>query len=218
MRSANRVPRSTARKRSRANPVLGAAPLLLAMLFAATAQPCRAQSQRSFDLGLAYTQERSKFIGPAAGNYFYLRGATVDVAEDLYKGIGLSVEGTGISSTNLEGNIDIEHVQFLAGPRYTRNFGRNSDFAWNRHAGVFVEAKAGYTFATSGLYPVNGVVQSHAAGLTYLGGGGVNFKIYHRFDLRLIEVGYERTQLPNGTTNVQNTLRVSSGINFHFGS
>ena len=201
----------------------GAASLLLAMLFAVMlfaipAQPCRAQSQRSFDLGLAYTQERSKFLGPAAGNYFYLRGATVDAAADLYKGIGLSAEGTGISSTNLEGDIDIEHVQFLVGPRYTFNLGRNSDFAWNRHGGAFVEGKVGYTFATSGLYPVNGIVQNHAAGLTYMGGGGVNFKIYHRFDLRLVEVDYERTQLPNGTTNIQNTLRVSSGINFHFGS
>ena len=45
----------------------------------------------------------------------------------------------------------------------------------------------------------------------------MNYNIYHRFDLRLIEADYVRTQLPNGGNNQQNTLRLASGINFHLG-
>ncbi len=80
-----------------------------------------------------------------------------------------------------------------------------------------MEAKVGYTFATSGLYPVNGIVMPTASSLTYQGGAGLNFHIYHRFDLRLIEADYVITKLPNGSTNQQNTLRLASGLNFHFG-
>ena len=166
---------------------------------------------------MAYTQERSKFVGASSSDFFYLRGATVDYTYDLWHGLGVSGTGTGLAATNLRGSIDIQHIQFLVGPRYTLNFGHITDTTWNRHFGVFVEGKVGYTLAPSGLYPSNGVEQTHASCLTYSGGAGININIYHRFDLRLIEGDMVRTTLPNNGTNVQNTIRVASGINFHFG-
>ncbi len=75
----------------------------------------------------------------------------------------------------------------------------------------------GYVIAISGAYPVNGLVMDRASALTYLGGAGVNLHVYDRFELRAIEVEYVRNQLPNGGTNVQNSLRLGTGINFHFG-
>ena len=82
---------------------------------------------------------------------------------------------------------------------------------------MFVEGKAGYTIAFAGQYPVNGTIFDHASSLTYMGGGGVNVHLYQRFDLRLIEADWVRTELPNGGDNLQNNLRLLSGINFHFG-
>jgi len=191
--------------------------LLVVILFASVVSKLHAQSYRPGDFGMEYTQERAKFVGSAPSDYFYLRGATVDLAYSLWKGIGVSGSGTGLAATNVRGNIDIQHIQFLVGPRYTYNLGRITDTAWNRHGGIFVEGKVGYTIAPAGLYPQNGVEQTHASSLTYEGGGGINVTIYHRFDLRLIEADWVRTMLPNGGTNIQNTLRFASGVNFHLG-
>jgi len=174
-------------------------------------------SQRPIDFGMTYIQERTKFVGASSADYFYLRGAKLDYTINLWHGLGASATAAGLATTNQRGSIDIEHIQFLVGPRYTYNFGHITDTTWNRHAGIFVEAKVGYTIAPAGLYPSNGVDLTQASSITYEGGAGINFTIYHRFDLRLIEAGLVRTQLPNGGTNVQNTLWMGSGINFHFG-
>lgn len=169
------------------------------------------------DLGFSFLQERTKFVGSGTDRYFMMRGAKVDFAYELAKGIGLAVSGTGLSTVNLRGTLDVEQIAMMAGPRYTWNWGHITPTAVNRKGGVYVEGKAGYVIAISGAYPVNGAVMDHASALTYMGGAGVNLHVYDRFDLRPLELEYVRNQLPNGGTNVQNSLRLGAGINFHFG-
>ena len=201
---------SALRRLRRAALFVAAACTLIGVTLPATAQ------QRS-DLGFTYTQERTKFVGSGTNPYFMVRGATVDLGFELGKNLGLAVNGTGTSAVNLRGGLDVEQASFAAGPRYTWNWGHITPTATTRKGSVFVEGLAGYTIAISGAYPVNGTIMDHASSLTYLGGGGVNLHIYDRFDLRLLQADYVRTQLPNGGTNVQNTLRLGAGINFHFG-
>jgi hypothetical protein len=169
------------------------------------------------DLGFSFIQERTKFVGSGTNPYFMMRGARVDFGYSLYKGVGLAVTGTGLATVNLRGGLDVEEINFLAGPRYTWNWGHITPTATNRKGGAFVEGKIGYVLATSGAFPVNGTIMDHASALTYMGGGGVNVHVYDRFDLRAIELDYVRSQLPNGGTNVQNSIRLGAGINFHFG-
>lgn len=195
--------------------------LLMTLVVAAAMQlmSVRAEAQRgSVDFGMTYEQERSKFVGSSDADYFYLRGAAMDLGYTVWKGFGVTGSATGLAGTNLQTNIDIHHVEVLGGLRYTYNLGHITPMAWGRKGGVFAEGKAGYTFATSGLYPVNGVIATKASALTYAGGAGLNFHIFHRFDLRLIQAEYVISTLPNGGTNQQNTLRVGSGLNFHFGN
>ncbi len=177
-----------------------------------------AHAQRGADLGFTYSQERTKFVGPDKDDFFYLRGATIDYTWNLPSGFGLSINGTGLAVTNLRTSIDIHQASFLVGPRYTYNLGHITPTHVSRKGSAFVEAKTGYTFATTGQYPDStGIINNTASALTYSAGAGINFHIYQRFDLRLLEVDYIRTQLPNGSTNVQNTLRLATGVNFHFG-
>lgn len=176
-----------------------------------------AQSSVPADLGFSYLQERTKFVGSGTNPYFMLRGARVDLGYSLVRGMGLAISASGLSTVNLRGSLDVEQIALMAGPRYTWNWGHITPTAINRKGGVFVEGKVGYVIATSGAYPVNGTVVDHASSLTYLGGAGINLHLYDRFDLRPVGVEYVRTQLPNGGTNVQNSLRLSTGINFHFG-
>ena len=93
-----------------------------------------------------------------------------------------SPAASGTAGTNLRGAVDIHTVTFFVGPRYTYNIGHISPTAWNRKGSIFVQGKFGYAFATSGQYPVKGVLTSNASSLDLEAGGGVNLHIYHRFD------------------------------------
>jgi hypothetical protein len=178
-----------------------------------------ARAQRPIDLGFTYAQERTKFVGNSSNDFFRLRGATVDVGYGLYRGMGVAFAANGLAATNLRESIDIHQASFMVGPRFTYNYGHITPTAWNRRIGSFIDAKVGYTFATSGLYPINSTsLSNHASGLTYSGGGGFNLHLYHRLDFRVLQVDYVQTHLPNGGTNQQNNLRVSAGVNFHFGN
>ncbi len=193
--------------------------LALALAFAGVLflQPA-AHAQRPIDLGFVYSQERSKFVGTSSNDFFRLRGATIDVGVGVAHGFGVAFAANGLSATNLRQSIDIHQGAFLVGPRYTFNQGHITPTIWGRRLGIFVDGKVGYTIAASGLFPISGnALTNHASALTYTGGGGMNFNVYHRVDLR-IQGDYVQTHLPNGGTNQQNNLRFSGGLNFHFGN
>ena len=191
--------------------------LLLAGIFALVLFAPRAHAQASGDFSMMYFQDQTRFVGNQPNTYFSLRGASTEIAYAPWKGIGFVAGGSGNAATNLRGAVDIHTVTFFAGPRYTYNLGHISPTAWNRKGSIFVQGKFGYAFATSGQYPVKGVLTSNASSLDLEGGGGLNLHIYHRFDLRLVEVDVVHTRFPNGAENVQNSVRVATGINFHIG-
>jgi hypothetical protein len=191
--------------------------LLLAGLFALVLLATRANAQASGDFSMMYFQDQTRFVGNQPNTYFSLRGASTEIAYAPWKGLGFVAGGSGNAGTNLRGAVDIHTVTFFVGPRYTYNLGHISPTAWNRKGSIFVQGKFGYAFATSGQYPVKNVITSNASSLDLEAGGGVNLHIYHRFDLRLIEVDVVHTRFPNGAENVQNSVRVATGINFHIG-
>ena len=190
--------------------------LLLAGILALVFAP-RAHAQASGDFSMMFVQDAARFVGNQPDTYFYLRGASTEIAYAPWKGLGFVAGGSGNAGTNLRGAVDIHTVTFFVGPRYTYNIGHISPTAWNRKGSLFVQGKFGYAFATSGQYPVKGVLTGNASSLDLEAGGGVNLHIYHRFDLRLVECDLVHTSLPNGADNVQNSVRFATGINFHIG-
>jgi hypothetical protein len=193
-----------------------AASMLLVTLFAIDAA-ASAQQIHSSDLGMTFTQQRSKFVGSASTDNFYLRGATVDYSQALFHGAGPVASFNGLAVTNLRQQIDIHQASFLGGGRYTYNVGHVSPTVWNRRGSVFAEALVGLTLATSGLYPSGETLVSNAHGFTYALGGGVNVNLYHDFELRLMAHDFV-TELPNGGTNQQRNVQFSLGVNWHFGN
>ena len=178
-----------------------------------------AHAQTPYDLGMTYTQQLSKFVGPEAHDNFFLRGATVDLASSLFHGIGPVVSLNGLAVTNLRTHIDIHQASFTGGGRYTYTLGHISPTAWSRHGSIFAEGLVGITHATSGLYPNSAgtALTSTATGFTYALGGGVNYTLYHRFELRVMS-HYFTTELPNGGTKQQRNIQASVGVNWHFGN
>ena len=195
--------------------------LLLLLPFAAFLPAAHAQAP--LDLGMTYTQQRTKFVGAASTDNFYMRGATVDLAYSAFHGIGPVVALNGMAVTNLRSEIDIHQSSYLFGARYTYNFGHVSPTMWSRRASLFGEGLFGITHATDGLYPTGplgpktNTLTSTATGFTYSLGGGVNYNLYHRFELRAM-AHYFVTELPNGGTNQQRDIQVSAGVNWHFGN
>ena len=192
--------------------------LLLAGIFALTfLTPLRAHAQTSGDFSMMYIQDAARFVGNQPATFFYLRGASVEYAFSPWKGIGVVSGGTGVAGTNLRSTVDIHTITFFAGPRYTYNIGHISPTAWNRKGSIYVQGRFGYTFATAGQYPVKGVLTGNASSIDMEAGGGINLHIYHRFDYRVVEMDLIHTRLPDGASNVQNSLRFATGINFHIG-
>jgi len=191
--------------------------VLLAGVFALIMLASSAHAQASGDFSMMYIQDAARFVGNQPNTYFYLRGASTEIAYAPWKGLGFVAGGTGNAGTNLRGAVDIHTITFFVGPRYTYNIGHISPTAWNRKGSVYVQGKFGYAFATSGQYPVKGVLTGNASSMDLEFGGGVNLHIYHRFDLRVVEMDLVHTTLPNGAENVQNSLRFATGINFHIG-
>jgi len=197
---------------SRVRIYLCAALLLLALALTATAH-----AQHPQDISLTFTQSRSNFVAATGSptQYFYLRGAAADYNYTLWNGIGISAAAVGLTGENFDKHTDIHQISFLGGPRYTWNLGHILPYEWGRKGGIFGQGQVGYTFATSGQYPVAGVQANTATALTYAAGGGINLTVYHHFDLRLIEADFVHSQLPNGFNNSQSTVRLAIGINFH---
>ena len=191
--------------------------VLLAGIFSLAFAAPRAPAQTSGDFSMVYIQDAARFVGNQPNTFFYLRGASIEYGFSPWKGIGFVAGGAGVAGTNLRSTVDIHTVTFAVGPRYTYNIGHISPTAWNRKGSVYVQGKFGYTFATAGQYPINGVLASNASSLDLEAGGGVNVHIYHRFDYRVVELDLIHTRLPDGAANVQNSFRFATGINFHFG-
>jgi peptidoglycan-associated lipoprotein len=59
-------------------------------------------------------------------------------------------------------------------------------------------------------------VSSSASSLALQAGGGMDLGLKRHVSLRLLQVDWLRTQLPNGGTNVQNHFRISTGVELHF--
>jgi hypothetical protein len=217
--TASPIRTATHRSASRgSNPLRRIAHALLLLLPLALILPA-AHAQAPYDLGLTYTQQLSKFVGPEAHDNFFLRGATVDLAYVAFHGIGPVVSLNGLAVTNLRTQIDIHQASYTGGGRYTFTLGHISPTVWSRHGSIFAEGLVGITHATSGLYPspTSNALTSTATGFTYALGGGVNYTLYHRFELRVMS-HYFVTELPNGGTKQQRNIQTSVGVNFHFGN
>ena len=104
------------------------------------------------------------------------------------------------------------------GPRYT------IETRSHRYA-IFGEGQVGISNGFHSLFSEGcGPVESVNAGTTSSSnalavdvGGGFDMSLNHRFAIRAIRASYLRTQFPNTTTNVQNSLNLSAGMVVRFG-
>jgi hypothetical protein len=150
---------------------------------------------------------------------FWMQGGAVEMGARLYHGLGVAarVEGLHAGAASANGE-PLSLVTAVFGPRYTMQM-RGQRYA------IFAEALAGqsngfHSLFSEGSGPVgsaNAGTTSSANALAVDVGGGIDVRLNHHFAIRAIRASYLYTQFPNSTTNVQNSLSLSSGIVMRFG-
>jgi hypothetical protein len=188
--------------------ILSPAVLLIAGVAAAQSAP--------IDLAVTYDALHTNHI---TAQSFWMQGGAVELGARMVRGLGIAarVEGlhAGTNTTNAE---PLSLVTAVFGPRYT--FETRS-----RRYAIFGEGLAGisngfHSLFSEGSGPVGAVnagTTSSSDALAVDVGGGLDVRLNRRFALRAFRAGYLRTQFPNTTTNVQNSLSLSAGLVLRFG-
>jgi hypothetical protein len=181
--------------------------LLMGALVAAgsvtEAQATVPQTAREVDLAVTYTAERSNLV---SNPIFWRQGAAFALSAELFHGfgVGLNINGGRVSNINGTG-INLTSITTTFGPRYQ----------WSPKSGrfaLFGEGLIGESHGLDGVFPsASGALTDYDTFATQVG-GGVDLRVGHRFAVRPLQVDWIRTQFPNGTTNVQNSLRFGAGV------
>ena len=172
-------------------------------LFGVTAH---AQDTPKVDIfaGYSYVRENPSTSGASS---FNLNGGSASFAYNAKSWLsGVADFGAyhngNILSTGTSGTLST----FLFGPRVSyRHLGRITPFG---------EVLFGVAYAGASIAGASGSDNAFAMSL----GGGVDYKLTHRFAIRPIKVDYLMTRFPETGTaaQTQNSLRVSTGIVFRF--
>jgi hypothetical protein len=170
----------------------------------------------SVDLGVTYAAERA-YIAPGNCDCFWFNGGGADVAVTFWKGFGVAAALTGDHASNVTPGVDISKISYLFGPRYTyKPWILNVRRVSKLRVQAFGEGLFGGAHAFDSSFPSASGLQSSANSYAMQIGGGVNFFISDRFAVRVPEVDYVRTDLPNGNSDVQNDLRLGFGIGISY--
>jgi hypothetical protein len=175
------------------------------------------QSAASADFALTYTTERGQLTSPNGGS-FWIQGGGADAAVTLWKGLGIAGSVVGGHASNIAPGVDLNKIEFTAGPRYTYTLRTGHPGAADqRRLQLFGQGLIGGVRAFDGVFPAGSAASTSAASYAVDAGGGLNLFFSNRLGVRLVEADYVRTALPNNGSNVQNDLRLSAGIVYHFG-
>jgi hypothetical protein len=159
------------------------------------------------DLAVTYDAAQANIV---FGSNFWMQGGSVQIHGQFWHGLGVVADVGGLRTGDAHGTgVGLDLVTATFGPRYTRSWPR-------RRYAVFGQALAGDAHGFDSVFPATNAVTSSANGLALQVGGGMNVQFSRHFAWRGFEVAWLRTHLPNATTNVENNLRVGTGLVFRF--
>ena len=108
--------------------------------------------------------------------------------------------------------MSLTQFSVMGGARYTFHIA-----AKNPHAiDLYGQFLGGGVFASNSLFPGPSGATSSANSGALQAGGGMNIRLTHSIALRLFEVNFITTHLPNSTNQRQYDLRLSNGVVFRF--
>jgi hypothetical protein len=184
-------------------------------------QPQEPQPGGQFDLGLSYTAKVAK-ISDAESN-FVLKGGALDGVYWLgshfkatgFKDLGVAFDLSGETASNIEPNVNLNQISFVAGPRY--RFRPLGDPKKNGPR-LYAQALFGFVHGSHGVFPVPPAsIEDSASSFAVQIGGGLNWPVKGRLGVRVFELDSLFTHLPNLDNNKQADFRASTGITWRLG-
>jgi hypothetical protein len=179
---------------------------MIATICSAQSAPAPSKSaQQSSALEIAFTYQgmHSDVIN---GSGFWLQGGAAQIHGRFYGGWGAvaDIAGAYVANINSTG-VGLDLVTATFGPRYT----------WkpaNSRYRLYGQGLLGQAWGMNSVFPGPAGANTAANSMAIKAGGGMNFNLKPHLALRLLEIGYLRTQLPNSTNNVQNFLTIGAGF------
>lgn len=170
-------------------------------------RPMADRQAGSPEIAMTFDLERAKVANVGCG-CFWLKGGSIDLSLPLYRGWSVAGSFGGGHAGNIRPGVDLSKVTYMAGPRYT--------LAAARGPAIYGEALFGGAHGFDSLFPAANAAQSSANSYAMQFGGGMNLRLSGGVGLRVVEVDYVRTALPNNGNNTQNDLRLAFGISYRF--
>lgn len=157
------------------------------------------------EVDMAFTYSPQHRDG-TAGNSFWAQGGSVEFAADLYRGWGVAAGLSANHASNINGTgVKLTTITTVFGPHYT----------WSRgKLAIFGDGLIGVSAGSDSVFPSPGGATQSARSFAAQVGGGADLRIARWIAVRPIEASWLRTQFPNATTNVQNTLQIGAGVVF----
>jgi hypothetical protein len=182
--------------------------LLLPATSMMRAQEMQAAQSPKIDVAVTFAAERS--LRSATPDSFWMQGGSIELGTNSWRGLGIAANVSGMHAGAIGGtSIPLSIVTATFGPRYR----------WHadHRVSIYGEGLIGEANGFKSLFPTVTGSQTSANGLAAQAGGGVDYRLSQHVAVRVAEAAWQHTQLPNGTNNVQNDLRLGAGIILRFG-
>jgi outer membrane immunogenic protein len=143
---------------------------------------------------------------PAQCGCFSANGGYGSAVFNMPRGISIVADLSAVHAANLSSTSQsVTLFHFLFGPRYSMR-------TVSKRFVPYVQALGGGALEFSNYAFVQNV-----SGVAFSAGGGVTTTIKPHLSWTIVEADWVSSRLPNAQNNIQNDLRVSSGITFRIG-
>ena len=184
--------------------------VVLCSLLLPAASVLRAEkaSALNIDAGVTLIAERS--LRSATPDNFWMEGGSIELGATVWRGLGIAANVSGVHTSAVgRTNIPLSLVTVVFGPRYRWHA--------NHRISIYGEGLVGEADGFNSLFPAMTASRARANGFDAQAGGGLDYHLSQHIAIRAIEAAWQHTQLPNGTNDVQTTLRLGAGLVLLFG-
>ena len=167
------------------------------------------------EIAVTYAAQCSIVTG--LGNSFWLQGVAADASLPVYRmgsrELSLAVDLTfGHSGSTGGAGSPLDVVTTVAGPRFTWK----ASHVGKLQPAFFAEALFGVAHGFNSIFPEGSSAPGSANSFALIAGGGIGLPLTRWASVRLLQIDYVRSSLPNGGANVQNSFRIATGITLRF--
>ena len=160
-----------------------------------------------FEVAANYNATRANTV---PGYIFWMQGGSVQFCGQFTRHWGIAADVSGLHTGLMpHTGVGLDLINVVFGVRYTLA-SRTGRYR------IYGQGLGGISDGINSVFPNASGITSTANGPALLVGGGMDQRLSRHLAYRIIDAAWLRTQLANGTTVVQNDLRLGSGIVFRF--